>query len=378
MRQESRLWNQLLDRFAMKFRCFRYALWFAGASFAILLCGCGRSTSGKSPQSAPAPPANVTVVHPHRGAITRSIILPAEIRPYAEATLYAKVAGYLKTIAVDKGDEVKEGALLADIEVPELVADRAKFQADVEVAAIDYRRLKEAQQKAPDLVVPLTVDNAKAKVDVAKAELARVETLLKFAKIKAPFSGIVTRRLVDPGAFISAPTASSPAQSAALLTVMDFSRVRVQAAVPEIEVPHVTVGLPVTVTVEELPGRNFTGSVTRFAHALDDTAKTMLTEIELPNPQMELRPGMYAIVKLAVEKKKDALLLPAQAVLVEKMKSSVFKVEANKAKKVSVKTGFNDGAAVEIMEGVTANDAVILVGKQPVTEGQPVEASEAK
>src|SRR3989441_5530171 len=231
-----------------------------------LLCGCDRSSSSTRPANvSSSAPANVQVVRPHIGAITRSITLPAEIKAYRQATLYAKVAGYLKTITADKGDEVKEGALLAEIEVPELLADLSKYKAEVEVAEIDYKRVNEAQKKAPDLVVPQTVDGAKGKLDVAKANLERTATMLGFARITAPFPGVVTRRLVDPGAFIPAATSGGAAQNAALMTLMDFTRVRVQVAVPELEVPFIRSGLPVKVKVEELRGRTFEGALSRYA-----------------------------------------------------------------------------------------------------------------
>src|SRR4029077_10496584 len=111
----------------------------------------------------------VKVAHPAKGSITRSITLPGEVKPYQAAKLYAKVTGYLKAIKVDKGDAVKEGDLLAEIEAPELMADRAKYHAEMEVANLDSKRLNEAQQKAPDLVMPLSVDSAKAKFEMAKA-----------------------------------------------------------------------------------------------------------------------------------------------------------------------------------------------------------------
>jgi len=321
----------------------------------------------------------VQVTHPRKGEITRSITLPSlNLRPYQEATLYAKVAGYLKSIAVDKGDVVSEGQLLAEVEVPEMVADLAKYRAEGEVADIDYKRVRDAQKKAPDLVVVQTVDAAKAKYAVAKANLDRLETLLDFAKITAPFAGVITRRMVDPGAFIPAATSSSAAQSAALVTVTDFSRVRVQAAVPEPEVPFIKNGLPAQVTVEELPGRAFAGTITRYSHSLDDATKTMLTEIEIPNPKGELFPGMYASVRLVLERKHDALLLPAETLVVERGKNSVFTVQDNKAKKVPVKTGFNDGVSVEILDGLRPDQLVVLVGKQTLTDGQSVNAVEAR
>src|SRR3954454_20298892 len=168
------------------------------ANLLALLVGCKDSSS--EPSKPPSPPVIVQTRLPKHGPITRYVTLPGEVKPYQQATLYAKVAGYLKTISVDKGDEVQKGALLAEIEVPELLADRVRYKAEVEVANLDYQRLSESQKKVPDLVVPQTVDNAKAKLEVARASLERTESLLGFARITSPFSGIITRRMVDPGA----------------------------------------------------------------------------------------------------------------------------------------------------------------------------------
>jgi membrane fusion protein (multidrug efflux system) len=341
------------------------------------LCGCHRSSSSQKSASGPEP-LNVHVTHSRKGEITRSVTLPAEIKAYQQATLYAKVGGYLKSITVDKGDDVKEGALLAEIEVPELLADLAKYKAEVEVAEIDYRRVNDAQRRAPDLVVPQTADNAKGKLDIARANLARAETLLGFARITAPFSGVVTRRWVDPGAFIPAATSGSAAQSAALLALMDLDKVRVQVAVPEAEVPFIKNGLPVKVMIEELAGRIYEGTMTRFAVALDEATKTMLSEIEIQNPRRELRPGMFAEVKIMVEHKSDALLVPVEAVVVEKAGNSVYAVAGGEARKVAVKTGFNDGVSVEVLDELKPDAPVILVGKQTLTDGQRVNVVEVK
>ena len=340
----------------------------------LFLSGCQRGTGASTPKA--ESPLEVKIIHLSRGEITRRITLPGEMKPYQSATLYAKVSGYLKSISVDKGDQVKEGALLAEIEAPELLADRAKYKAEIEVAELDYKRLSEAQKKAPDLVVPLSVDTAKSKSEVAKANLERAETLLQFTKIIAPFSGIVTRRMVDPGAFIPAATSGSTPQSAALLTLMDFHTVRLQVAVPESEAPLVTKDEPVKVTVDGLPGRAFEGKITRFSYALDESSKTMLAEIELTNPKLELRPGMYATVKIGIERKNDALLVPMDALLIEKANASVFTVVDNKAKKTPVKLGFKDDANAEVLNGLNGSDSVILIGKQPVTDGRSVRVSQ--
>lgn len=340
-------------------------------------CGCKPPTA-EGQQKAPAP-VNVQTVAPKRGEIARSITLPTfRVLPLQEATIYAKVSGYLKTLTVDKGDAVKAGQLLAEIEVPELLADEAQYKAESEVARTNYERMADARQKAPDLVIPQTVDDLRGQWEVAQAKLQRTQTLLQYSRIAAPFSGMTTARFVDPGAFIPAATTGSTPQSAALVTLMDYSRVRVQTFVPELEVPFIKNGVPAKVILEELPGRTFPGSVTRFAHALEPATKTMLTEIELANPDGELRPGAYASVQLEVERKLNALLVPVQALLTEKAGTSVFMVVDGKARKIPVQVGFNDGTNVEIEKGISSDQAIILLGKQALNDGQPVNLAEGK
>ncbi len=324
------------------------------------------------------PATPVQTIHPKRGEIVRRVTLPGNVMAYQEATLYAKVAGYLKTIAVDKGDAVKQGDLLAEIEAPEMLADLVKEKAEAEAADLDYKRISGAQKRASDLVMPQTVDAAKAKAGIARAGVQRIETLLAYAKITAPFSGVITKRWVDPGALILAPTSSAAAKNAAVVTLMDFSTVRIDVAIPDTDAPLVKKDLPVKVTVSELPGRTFTGTITRFSYALDESTKTMATEIEISNPDMVLRPGMWAAIEIELQKKENALLIPAEALVTEKNKNSVFVVRDNKAEKVSITTGFDDGVNVEILKGCGPNDSLIVAGKQSVTDGQKVQATESK
>jgi membrane fusion protein (multidrug efflux system) len=346
-------------------------------SLSILLAGCKPAQTPAEAKKDSAP-VSVKLVEPRRGEITRSISLPGNVVPNQQVALYAKVGGYLKTVKVDKGDAVKEGDLLAEIEVPELLADEAKYKAELAVADIDNKRTIEAQQKAPDVVVRQTLDATKGRYEVAKANLDRAETLLGFCRITAPFSGVITKRSVDRGAFIPAATSGSSAQTPALLTLMDFSTVRVQTAVPESEAPFIHNQVPVKVTVEELPGMTFPGTVTRHSPALDDATKTLLAEIDIANPEARLLPGMYATIRLGVEMKTNALLVPADALMIEKAGTSVFTVMDGKAKKIPVKTGFNDGASAEIMDGLKETEPVIVIGKQVLNNGQPVTVTETK
>jgi membrane fusion protein (multidrug efflux system) len=355
----------------------RTAPWLWGALW-LFAPGCRQAETAGSNATAPPAPARVTVARARKGPISRSIALPALVRPHEQAVLYAKVSGYLKTIRVDKGDAVHEGDLLAEIESPELVADLARQKAERAVAEIGYRRASDAQKKAPDLVMPQTVDDAKGKLDMAQASLERTETLLAYTKIRAPLSGVVTKRSVDPGAFIPSATSGSVAASAALLTIMDIRTVRVQIPVPEPEVPLVRVGLPIAVTVDELPGRVFDGHVTRFAYALEETSKTMEAEAEIANPRSELRPGMYARAKIGMERKTDALLVPIAAFVPGKGQDFVFTVAGGKAKRIAVKAGFRDDTSVEILEGLTPDEIVVLAGANPPADGQAVTVEEAR
>lgn len=322
-------------------------------------------------------PLDVKIARPSRGDIVRYVTLPGSIRANQQATLYAKVPGYLKSIAVDKGDKVQAGQTLGEIEVPELLADLTKYKAELKVAEIDATRLSTARGKAPDLVTPQSVDDARGRFEIAKANIERIETLLRYSRLTAPFSGVVTMRYVDAGAFIPAATSGSAA-SAAVLTVMDFQTVRAQVGVPELEAPLVREGQPVKVSVEGLPGKVFEGQVTRQSFALDDASKTMLVEADLPNADLTLRPGMYAMIKVGVEKHTNALLIPVEALVMEKANAFTFVADGGKARKTAIKIGFNDGAKVEVLSGLTEHESVILVGKMALADKQAVNAVEAK
>ena len=345
---------------------------------ALALSGCGKpEAAAQMPQAiAPAPPQKVGAARARMGPVTRGVTLPGTVRPNRQAVLYAKISGYLKTIRVDKGDFVKMGDAIAEIEVPEMSADLAKQRVEVQVAEVAWKRLKDAQTKAPNLVMPQTVDDAKGRYDISVANLSRTETLLSYARIVAPFDGVVTRRHVDPGAFIPAATSGSVAQTAAVVTIMDISKVRVEVAIPEAEAPVVKTGIECVLSLDEWPGHPFSGTLTRFGYALDDATRTMMTEIELPNPKRELRPGMYGSVRLTMERKKDALIVPIDALVVDKTRTFVFTVAGDKAKRLTVKVGFRDATSAEILEGVASDQVVLLAAKAGLTDGQTVSVSE--
>jgi RND family efflux transporter MFP subunit len=326
----------------------------------------------------PAPAPEVQVTSPRRGDIHRFVALPGSLRANQQVTLHAKVAGYLRAISVDRGDAVKAGQVLAELDLPELAAERARHEAEVAVARTEVDRLKVAQAKAPDLVTPQSVDAAAARLAVAEATLRQNAALLAYGRIAVPFAGVVTARHVDPGAFVPAATAGANPVAAAIVSIADYSVVRAIVAVPEVESARVAVGQPLLLTTDALPGRVFRALVSRQAGALDERTRTLTVEADLPNADGALRPGMYVNARIGVELHRDALLVPSAALVREKAAGFLFLFADGKASRVPVKYGFNDGTSVEILEGIAANVRVIIPGKATLAPGQSVTAVEAK
>ncbi|PYT07149.1 MAG: hypothetical protein DMF49_09080 [Acidobacteria bacterium] len=356
----------------------------AALAAALLLAssGCGRQEA--KPAVAEPSAVSVTVVLPKRQTLTRTLRVPGTLQAIEEAILQAKTSGYLSRITVDRGDDVRRGELLAEISVPEMKkeyeameARLKEVEADLKLREITAQRLASVRAAEPGAVTQQQVDEAQGQLGVAeatvnrtKAELARLQALMEYARIRAPFDGVVTNRFVDPGALIQLPTGSAQAP---IVTLANMDRVRVFVDVPEPDVPFITRETPTRLVVDALPSETFTAKVTRFSSALDPKTRTMKTEIDFPNLNHSLRPGMFGAVTLELEKREAALTLPASALLVEKEGSYVFTVVNGAARRTAVKTGFTDGILVEIVGGLAGGESVILGGKGTVTDGMPVQ-----
>ncbi len=354
----------------------------------------------------------VEIAKPFREDLLRRITIPAEFEAFKETTIHSKVSGYLEWIKVDIGDRVKKGKVIAKLEVPEMLsqykeaeaerdgvkADLENAQAELESARanyelgeITYKRLQAIRETEPDVMSQQTVDEAKAKFRVAEATvkvvksrikqvlskikqseaiLHRVQTLMAYAEIKAPFSGVVTARFVDEGALIQAATTSRDVQP--IITLASMDRLRLFLDVPESEVPFVQVGDASVITVDALPGKKFEGQVTRFATALNPSTRTMKTQIDISNPQRLLRPGMFGRVTLLLEERPRAISIPAEALQVEGDREFVYCVVDSIARKVQVKTGFTDGIKIEVKKGLDGSENVVVATRGFLTEGRKV------
>jgi RND family efflux transporter MFP subunit len=318
---------------------------------------------------------SVQVMKPQRRDIARKLTLPANIAPWYQATLYAKVSGYLKEMRVDKGDEVKKGQIIAIIDAPEVADQYEQAKVDYAIKKLTYERLNGVYQENPDVIAKQDVDVAKAAADGAKHLRDTRFTLLSYTRVDAPFDGTITARFADPGALIQAAVGSA-SQSTPLYTIMSIDTVRVYVSVPQEDAPLALPGVPATLNIKELPGSEFKGAITRATEALDPTTRTLLVEIDLPNKNHRLQPGMYVTATLYLAQHNQALALPPAAILSEDggKHKAVFVVEEGHARKVPIKTGIDDGIWVEVMDGLTGNEDVIVVGRSNVQDGQPVQA----
>jgi RND family efflux transporter MFP subunit len=319
-----------------------------------------------------------------------------------QATLYAKVSGYVQWIRVDKGDTVRRGDLLAQLEVPEVdkqyqsalaavqqaEAEEERAQAESSLKQLTYTRLTDVRQGNPDVLPQQDVDSAraayqaaesetklaKAKVELARAEVGRLDALREFAKIRAPFDGVVTARFVDPGALIQE---GSSAKGNPVLTVANLNTVRVYVSVPETSVSCIDRGKPATVFLSALPGRGFPGQITRFASALDPQTRTMQTEIDLRNPGHHILPGMFGTAELKLAQEEQGLFVPDAAIRHDRDgKPFVFTVEQGRLRKISVQIGIATEGLIQV-EGLKGNETVVLTGTAELVAGISVRTLKA-
>jgi RND family efflux transporter MFP subunit len=377
----------------------------------LFIGGCGKSKTVEANVTPDAPVVAVAKVRPED--ISKSVVLTAEFKPFQEIDVMAKVAGYVKRIGVDVGDRVGEGQLLATLEIPEMQDDLTRSQANIhrseadvtrakdelrraesqhEIAHLTYSRLASVFKAQPGLVAQQEVDDAKGRdmvaesqvsaaksglaateqqVQVARAEQDKVKTLLNYSRVTAPFAGVVTKRFADTGSMIQAGTASQT-QAMPLVRLSQNNLLRLILPVPESVVPSVRLGQPVDVRVPSLH-RTFTGRVARFADRVKPETRTMDTEVDVPNPNLVLVPGMYAEVELSLERRNSALAIPIPAVAGTEGDPLAYVVTPeNKIEIRHVALGLESANAAEVKSGLREGEMVIVGNRSQLTRGQLV------
>jgi RND family efflux transporter MFP subunit len=387
------------------------ALWI------VLLSGCGSaerkaSAQGKAVEETPTVAAAKATLQ----NLSHGMVLTAEFIPFQEVDLMAKVSGYVKEIRVDVGDHVRQGQVLATIEIPEMQDDRARAQATIEqaeaevtgsrdeirraesaheIAHLSSQRLAAVVKERPGLVAQQEIDDARSrdlvaeaqlagansrlaavmqKVSVTRAELARVNTMLAYTHVTAPFAGVITKRYANTGSMIQAGTASQT-QAMPLVRLSENSLLRLILPVPESVVSLVKVGQGLTVRVPTM-NRAFPGKVARFSSRVQLSTRTMETEVDVPNPAFTLVPGMYAEVNLTTESRNRALTVPIAAVDLSNGTETNGKVMTipsdGRLESHDVSLGMQTADQFEIRSGLQEGDVVVIGNRASLRPGQQV------
>src|SRR5215470_6430636 len=397
-------------------RYFVYVLNGFIAGLTVLLgCSCSRTQNAQAEDLKAPDIAAVSVAKATLEDMSRRIVLTAEFRPFQEIDVMAKIAGYVKKISVDVGDRVQEGQVLATIEVPEMTDDQARAQSLVNrsqaelarardelqraesshnIAHLSYVRLSDvAKQKAglvaqqeiddaqsKDLVSEAQVSGAKASVSVAEhqvqvslAEVQKVKTLLDYTHVTAPFSGLITKRYADTGSMIQAGISSST-QAMPLVKLSQNSLLRLILPVPESAVPTVHIGQGVQVRVPTL-GRSFPGRVARFAERVSSATRTMDTEVDVPNPNLVLIPGMYAEANLTLDRRTNVLTIPVLGVDLSTDETTgqvAVVTQENRIEIRKIQLGMQTESKVEVRSGLSDGDLVVTGNRSNLRSGQEV------
>jgi membrane fusion protein (multidrug efflux system) len=319
--------------------------------------------------STPVPLKEVAVYLARRRDLTRTTTLSAELRPYNVAKLYAKVSGYLTNLTVDFGSKVSTGEVIGTIDVPEQQATVARAQAAYNLAKLNYGRITSVVHQTPGLIAQQDVDQAKASYIMSKQELDRANVLLGYDQIIVPFSGVVTQRNVDPGALIQ--DAMTGGSAVPIVEIEQENKLRLVIEVPASIVGDINVGTPVLVHVRGTES-TFADTVARLSYAVHEDTRTMHTEVDVDNPDLRYKPGMFADVTLTLARQNDALAVPIQA-LHSDSKPTVLVVDRHhRLAQRDVTTGLQTSDWVQINAGLKAGESVYLGDPNAVAIGEKV------
>lgn len=331
----------------------------------------------------------VSVVHPKRGAMKDEIVLPGNIQAFTVSPIYARTNGYLKKWYVDIGGRVKSGQLLAEIDAPEVNkqldqarADLATAEANLSLSESTMSRWKELLQR--DAVSKQEADDKigdyqakKAMVDSGRANVKRLEDVVSFEKVYAPFDGVITARNTDIGALINAGNGGVSQQ---LFTLAATNTLRVFVNVPQIYSRSAAPGVGAQLTLAEYPGRRFMGKIARNAESIDPVQRTLLTEVDVDNSSGALLPGAFAQVHLTLVAKAPSLLLPVNSLLfrAEGLQAGVVR-EDGKVALVPIAIGKDYGTQVEVVSaGLAEGDNVIVNPPDSLANGTVVRIANGK
>jgi len=396
-----------------------FLLAVAAVAAIATLAGCGNSMKVQAKNAgdgaaSSAAAVSVGVVQVGRRDLERSITMSSELVPFQEIDVYAKESGFVKDLKVDYGTHVQAGQLMATLEIPELELqlkedDAAiknaeaqiphaqeelnRMEAQQKVLQLQYDRLNGVAQAKPGLVAQQEVDDAQgrslasaAQVEAAKSTLQQSESVLAaaqakrehdqalfdYSKITAPFAGVVTQRYANLGTLMQAGTGSST-QALPLVRLSQDDLFRLVIPVPESYVHYIHIGDPVNVNVSSL-NRSFPGRVARFAVDVREDTRTMHTEVDVPNPQRVLLPGLYADATVVLEKRDHVIAVPLEAVDQTNGRTTVdFVNVSNKLEVRQIQPGIQTPNYLEVLSGLQEGDRVVVGDRGGLKDGEAVQ-----
>jgi len=310
----------------------------------------------------------IRVVQVQQQPSIRQVMLPGEVHPWQQATLYAKVSGYLKTILVDKGDKVAKGQLIGTLESPD--TDQQVLAAEADLALKKQQEGRSTNLAKTGVVSDQDLENAQAALKVSEANLRRMRSLQAYEEIRAPFPGVVTARYVDIGALLPAATGSTQAAQP-VVDVADLSRVRIWAYLGQDDAASVRVGDAVKVTFDPHPADVRMATVARISQALDQRTRTMLTELVLPNTDGALYGGEFVHLQLTVTARQTPII-PAEALIVRGGKLFVAVIEQNKAHLKAIEVAQDDGRTLQVSTGLSGGEMVAINAAGEIVDNGPV------
>lgn len=321
----------------------------------------------------------VRVATPVRRDVVRKLNVAASLDPWQQVTLYAKASGFVRQLRVDRGDTVKKGQLLVVLDVPEAYNAIARARAELEQAEITAKRLAAIRRQEPGAVSQQELDSANQRRAALEASAQTELSLASYSRLLAPFDGVVTDRYVDVGALVAAGTSS---KATPVLRIIDASKFRVIVDVPGVDVAFVKNGNLAELEVDAYPDKTFRGVVARRAEALDPATRTMRVEVEIENKDGELMAGMFGRIRLDLETRKDVLTIDPMWMKLQKDQPYVFVAKQDGsghiATRVNVQTGADDGKFVEIREGLSETDRVIVATSAPLRNDASIEIANAE
>jgi membrane fusion protein (multidrug efflux system) len=326
-------------------------------------------------------------------AVSRSVDLPGEFQPFMSVTLHAKVAGYVDRVTVDRGSTAKQGEVLVELSAPEMASHIAEAEARIQAAEADrlqveaqlaatrstYEKLKKASETqgaiaGNELVqVQQQIEAEQALIQsrrqlsqAATASLHALQDMQGYLRIVAPFGGVITDRLIHPGALVG-PGAESP-----LLVLQQLSKLRLVVAIPEEDAGTIPLGAKIAFKVPAFPERAFSGVVARSSHTLDPKTRTLTVEMDVANGDGSLAPGMYPTVSWPVRQSRPALLVPASSVVTTTERTFVIRNQNGHAEWVDVKKGAASGDLVEVTGQLKAGDMIVRRASDETRNGAPL------